>query len=346
MRTLLTMITITVAVVAVPVTTGPAVAAAADDSPARQEPVPALQTNTSDLDSADEYLTTFRELEGTAAFTNYSEFEVIRSQAVLSVQVGNFTRAEQRRMELLLSLLGTFRAGYQHQQNGSYDAAIEAANETNAISDRLRQNDGEQYAILADVALERFYGQTGQALQSRAETESSTPQRIATLERAALTYQRSGSTDRYSQVLIRVDSIQKAYDADLATLNDSAAAATTFTEDCRDCGDVIAAIGTYGFGVFPRYQRSIEAEDQSRTAVELADQHGLTDQSEAMTSLRSEVDAMQATLALASLTIVLGYSAVVGLFAALVGWRLLAWRRDLRSAARGDSVLVGAMLRD
>ena len=316
---------------------------ATDDAPAVASPT--VQQQTGSADSAGEYLAEFQALNGSEAFENYSEFEVLRSQAVLAVQVGEFTDSEREQMQYVLDVLLRFRNAYQYQQNGSYQAAIDAANNTSVASDQLRETDGgQQYALLADVALERFYGQTGQALQTLAEQQNSTPRRIDTLQQAAMAYQRSGSPDRHAQVLIRVDSTRTSYRADVATMNESAVAASEFTENCGDCGGVVGAVTAYGLGVFPRYRQSLTASRQAREAAALAAQHGLSSRSESLATLQSELDSRQSTLALASLTVILAYASVVGLLAAIISRQLLSWRRDLDAATSGDSVLLGAML--
>lgn len=339
-RTLPTLVVV-FALITVPVASATATATDGGNAVASPE----VHPQTSSPETAGEYLSTFQSLNGSEAYQNYSEFEVLRSQAVFAVQVGDFTDSEAQQMTLVLDILRTFRDAYRFQQNGSYQAALDAANNTSETSEQLRDMEGgEQYAVLTDVALERFYGETGQALQSLAEQQNSTPRRIRTLQQAAASYQRSGSADQQAQVLIRVDSTQTAYRADIEELNESAATASAFTDNCGDCGDLQTAITSYGLGVFPRYRQSLVASQETREAAGLATQHGLSSRSESLSTLRSEIDSRQSTLALASLALILAYVSVVGLFAAIVSRQLLSWRRDLSAATSGDSVLLGAML--
>lgn len=297
--------------------------------------------------SASGFLTTFRKMEGTEAFRSYSEFEIIRSQAVMAVQVGEFTETEQRRMRLILRILRTFQRGYAHQQNGSYAAAIASANKTNALIEELRRTDGgERYATLADLALERFYARIGQALQSRAEAEDTTPKRIETLRRALLAYQRAGATERYSNVLVRVDSLEKSYNSDVSTINESASAAASVLNRCSNCQDTVKAVSSYRFRVFSRYQRTLQVTRDLNRAIELANNHGLEARVEKLQAMRADLTEIRRTLMFASIIIFAGYAAVLGTVGALIGWRLTVWRRDLEAATRGDSILVGAMLRD
>lgn len=340
MRRTLPTVVLVLALVTVPLAS--ATASAADDSAIAS---PGVGQQISSPETAGEYLSAFQSLNGSEAYGNYSEFEVLRSQAVFAVQVGEFTDTEAQQMNLVLDILQTFRDAYRFQQNGSYQSALEAANNTSQTSAQLRDMEGgEQYSVLADVALERFYGETGQDLQTLADQQNATPQRIETLQQAAIAYQRSGSADQQAQVLIRVDSTQTAYQADVEAMNESAATATEFTDNCGDCGDLQTAITSYGLGVFPRYQQSLVASQETREAAALATQHGLTSRSESLATLQSQIDSHQSTLALASLVLIVAYVSVLGLFAAIVSRQLLSWRRDLSAATRGDSVLLGAML--
>jgi hypothetical protein len=331
------MVTVPAATSASPATSTPAAA---------DQPIAFAQTNETAPESASAYLTAFRDMNGTAAYTSYSEFEVIRSQAVLAVQIGNFTETKAERMALVLDLLQTFDRAYNHQQAGEYGAAIDAANETNAVSSQLRAVEGgEQYAVLSAVALERFYDRTGQSLQSAAESESMTPDRITTLRRAALAYQRAGATDRYSQVLLRAESAEQTYQADVSEMNASAASASAFVDSCTDCGSVTGALTTYGFSVFPKYQEAQSAAAETETAISLAEQHGLSSRADSLATTQTTIGGFQTTLAIASAVLIVGYTAVLGLVCSLIAWRLTVWQRDLEAATHGDSVLVGAMIR-
>jgi len=304
------------------------------------------QTNDTAPESASAYLTAFRDLNGTTAYTTYSEFEVIRSQAVLAVQIGDFTETKAERMALVLELLETFQQAYSHQQAGEYGAAIEAANETSAVSSRLQTVEGGgQYAALSTVALERFYDRTGQSLQSAAESETVTPDRITTLRRAALAYQRAGTTDRYSQVLLRAESTEQTYRADRSEMNASAASASSFIDSCTDCDSIVGALTTYGFSVFPKYRQAQSAAAETETAIALAENHGLASRADSLATTQATIGGFQTTLALASAALIVGYTAVLGLVCSLIAWRLIVWRQDLEAATHGDSVLVGAMLR-
>ena len=296
--------------------------------------------------SAGAYLAAFRRLEQNNAYTSYSEFEVIRSQAVFAVQIGDFTAAEQARMRLVLDLLQTFATAYDRQQAGEYEAAIRAAENTTVVGEKLRSTaGGGQYAALAGVSIDRFYADTGQELQSRAETVSATETRIKALEDAARAYQRAGSTERYAQILIRVDRLKQTFQRDRDELNASVASAQTFISACSNCDGAGTAISAYGAGVFEQYRSATEAVDDADQATEIAEKHEMTERLETVQSIQSAAAQRRDTLAVASTTLILGYSTITGIIIGIIGWRVALWQRDMTAATRGDSLLLGAMLR-
>jgi hypothetical protein len=128
-------------------------------------------------------------------------------------------------------------------------------------------------------------------------------------------------------------------------MNASAASASAFVDSCTDCGSVTGALTTYGFSVFPKYQEAQSAAAETETAISLAEQHGLSSRADSLTAVQSTIGNVQTTLAIASATLIVGYTTVLGLVCSLIAWRLTAWQRDLEAAAHGDSVLVGAMIR-
>ena len=296
--------------------------------------------------SAGAYLAAFRKLEESNAYTSYSEFEVIRSQAVFAVQIGEFSTAEQARMRLVLDLLQIFATAYERQQAGEYEAAIQAAENGTVITEQLRSTiGGGRYAALAGVAIDRFYADTGQELQSRAETVSATETRIEALEDAARAYQQAGSTDRYAQILVRADRLRQTFQRDRDELNASVASARTFISACSNCGGAGEAINAYGAGVFQQYRSATRAVNDANQAVEIAEKHEMTERLETVQSARSAAGQRRDTLAVASTVLILGYSTFTGIIVGIIGWRVALWQRDLTAATRGDSLLLGAMLR-
>jgi hypothetical protein len=71
----------------------------------------------------------------------------------------------------------------------------------------------------------------------------------------------------------------------------------------------------------------------------------MTDRLEAVQSTQSAAAQRRDTLAVASTTLILGYSTITGIIVGIIGWRVALWQRDMTAATRGDSLLLGAMLR-
>ncbi|MFC7058521.1 hypothetical protein [Halovenus salina] len=296
-------------------------------------------------ETPEEFLTTFQDLEGTESFETHNEFEVMRSQAVQDVQVGEFTDAKAQRLDLLLELLRTFDEAYQYQQNESYDRALALGNDSRELTAELREiPQGEQYAVLADIALDRFYEQTGQTLLSRAEGIENTPQRLDVLGQAALSYNKASATERYGQIVLRADRTTQQFETDVETINGTDTAVTGFLDTCTDCDDVASLISGQHVAVFGMYADSLSALSAGEEGVGLAEKHGLTERESQLTGAREQAQEYNQNLAMAGVAIVLGYSAVVGLIAALVTWRLMLWKRDLTDAQYGDVILMGEML--
>lgn len=294
--------------------------------------------------TADGYVAAFNALEGRSAYQSFSEFEVVRSQADLETQIGSFDRADQRKMGAVLRLLRTFSAAYQAEQNGSYQQALERANRTDSIATNLSNNGGEQYAVLADVALDRFYERIGERLLGSAEQQNRTPTRIQALSRAATAFERGGATNRFSQLTLRITNLSERYQRDRAEMNTSIEAATSFVDSCSGCGTVTAAITQNPLSVFASYSQSRAARAEASETVALADKHGLSDIGSDARSTEQQIGTYQDSLAKASVALVGGFALVVALVTAIVTNRLVAWRRDLEDSNLGDVVLMGEML--
>jgi len=105
-------------------------------------------------EDANDFLSEFRELQGSPAFEEYNEFEVVRSQAVVAVQAGEFDDTERRQMRLVLQALRSFNTAYRLSQNGSVVESVRRANETGQALNQLSAGGGEKYSALAGLALE------------------------------------------------------------------------------------------------------------------------------------------------------------------------------------------------
>lgn len=324
-----------VAVLILSVTTMPAAGSTAEANQSGQNPP----------ETPEEYLEAFESLDGAGAFEAYSELEVIRSQAIQNVQIGNFTDEKEQRMSATFAALEQFEALHQAEQDGSYQQAIDLANETREIGEELRSVDGgQQYALLFDIALDRFYEQAAQQLLNQAETVERTPDRIDVLSRSATAYNEAGEAEQFADVRLRVEQTRQRFEADYEQLNSSRDTLTGFIEQCTDCDSATAVITNGPFSVFGLYSDSQTARAASEDGISLANRHGLTAAEEQLSTNQETVDQYQQTLIVASAALVMGYSTIVALVAALFMWRLMLWRRDLMASQRGDVVLMGEML--
>ena len=293
---------------------------------------------------AEEFIQAFDEREGSEVTEEYSELEIIRSQAVQDAQVGNFTSETQARLELVWQLFNAFEAAHHAEQEGSYDDSLTNASEARGLVTELRDAPGgEQYASASAVALDRFYEELGESLLALAEETAETPERITLLSQSATAFDEAGDADRFAEVELQADETQQEFENDYEQLNESSETVETFVSACEDCDSVIDRVTADPLSVFDEYVDSREAVDAGEEATGIADRHNLDDEQEAIAGPYEEAQSNQGTLAMASATVVLSYSAAVGIVAAILLWRLLHWRRDLFAAKRGDVILMGEM---
>lgn len=295
-------------------------------------------------ETRDEFLATFRAMNGTAAFGTYTEFEIIRSQVLLNVQAGSFDATDRQRSEQVIRLLRRFSEAYTCQQSGDFAAALALGNETGVVATELAASGNGQFGTLADLALTRFYTGVGEQLRTRGEDIERTPDRIETFEVAALAFRRAGATDRFAQLSVRLDETRQTYQADMEQYNGSMATAQSFIESCSACGSPGAALTTFGPDVFDRYLDARAATVETTVAAELARKHTLEDQASRAEQLGDESTAARETLATAAAAGMVGFAAVIALVAGVISSRLAAWRQDFQDTQLGNIVLVGEML--
>lgn len=294
--------------------------------------------------TADEFLDAFRELEDRPAFETYSEFEVIRSQAITEVQVGEFSADDRERMSLVLAALRSFDRAHELADSGSAAEGLAQANRTRAALTDLREAGGSQYAVLGTLALDRFYEDVGQRLHERAEAAEATPRRLSLLGQAATAYQRAGAADQYSELTVQRDRLRAEYEADLETIDESVAASEPFLQDCEECTSVGGALSSRGVGVFDAYADARTADRHTSTALDLAERHDLADRQEHIADLDERAGEAVASLAIASAIVALGYALAVAAIAGLVGYRLASWKRDYDDAHVGEIILAGEVV--
>ena len=299
-------------------------------------PVGATQT---DAETADEFLTALRQYEDSSALSTYSEFEVMRGQAVTDVQTGEFTEADRERMRAVVTVLEEFTGAYQAAQNGSTDESIARADATAQAIDALEAADGDNYATLARLGLERFYRQRGETLYERSREATNTATELRNLEGAAAAFQAAGASGRYSAVSAEASRVRAIFESDRERMESSLSAAGSFVDDCGDaCGSPVAAITTLGPGVFGTYVDARSATAQADTGARLAEKHGLESASERANTLATSTSDALFALSLAATILALAYAVLIGLIAAALGWRIATWAEDVDGSKIGQIV--------
>lgn len=283
-------------------------------------------------ESRNGYLNSFRDLQGADALEQYSELEVVRTQAIAEVQAGEFSDRKETRMRRALEAMRSFVAATRLAENGSHVESLAAANRTASHLEGLRASDGRQYAALIRLALDRFYENQGQRIYETAQATDSTPRQLRLLSHAATAYQRAGAVERFSTITVELERTRARYRSDLDRMNASTAAANDFVDTCASaCDSPVTALTSLGPGVFARYGAARDASRSARTANQLAADHGLSDRTEALSELRARTERAVISLAVGSAAALLGYGVVVALVAAALAHRLVAWARDIEA---------------
>lgn len=290
-------------------------------------------------ETADEYLATFQEMEGSPAFEEYAEFETIRSLAVSKLQVVDFDDDTETEMRTVYELLVSFRASYQFAANGSTSASLDAANATAANVTALEEQ-GRTYAPLAEIAVSRFFENRGDEFLESATNASTTPAEIEALRRASVAYERAGASQKFSEVNLRYQQTQTEYRSDVRTMNAANATVESFRSSCASCSGLQSTVAGNGFATFDRYLETTDTMAALREAESLAEKHGLEDRATAFASTREEVAATRSTLAMASVAVLLSYGLLCSLVAMVVTHRLVTWGETVRAADVGEIVVL------
>lgn len=285
-----------------------------------------------ETETADEFLVAFNEMSETDAFLEYSEFELLRSQAVIESQTGEFTDADRERMAELLAALEAFEEAYDHAQAGDREAAIDRADDVDEHLSALRDQGDARNAQLGQVALSRFYEAQAGELYEEAQAVPTTPERIEMQRTAAAAFETAGATERYSMITVETEELASRYESDVERMDDADAAAGAFLDDCTEvCTDLGAAV-LAGGEAFDRYADAQAAHADATAAEEIAAEHGMADrESELAEQSAAAFDAL-VTTALASSIVVFAYTLVFVLVTVAVTSRIGAWERDVRAA--------------
>lgn len=284
-------------------------------------------------ETAEEFVTALNDLRGAEAFEEYPELELARSQAVVEIQTGDgFTDDDQRRMRNLLNALETFQTAHANASSNPVES-VETANETYASLTELEENGGTSYATLGFVAIERFYGAQGERIYEEAQVVSSTSAELRLLDAAVLAYERSGDTQRYSEIHLEREETRTEYETDVERHDERSADAAAYLETCEEaCESPVALVTDDPLSAFSAYAGALQAHDAASESASIANEHGLGEESDAA-EYRNELSDALVNAAIASVALVAAYVlGMVGLATAVV-WRLSAWADDTRAAA-------------
>ena len=291
-----------------------------------------------DPQSSDDFLAAFRQLAGQESLSAYSEFEVIRTQAVVAVQSGSFEDADRERMRGVLRTLVRFDAAYAAAQNDSLTTSFESATATREAVSGVESAGGTVYSSLAGVAIDRFFRSLGDRFEQRSRADGiSTPQQITALDRAAEAYRLGGSSDRFAEVSVEAEQLESTWQRDQQEINDSMAATQGFLDRCgAACEAPVSAVSTHTVGVFGLYTDARAASAASSDAVRIAETNNLGDRT---TELQSAADSTSSTLlslAIGSAILLFAYAFVLAIPTMFVASRISAWARDRRAASVGS----------
>jgi hypothetical protein len=296
--------------------------------------------------SGDDFLAAFRQLSGQESLSAYSEFEVIRTQAVVAVQSGSFDDADRERMRGVLRTLVRFDAAYAAAQNDSLEASFESATATREAVSGLDSSGGTVYSSLASVALDRFFRSLGEQYEQRSRADGiSTPEQIDALQRAGEAYRLGGSSERFAEVSVEAEQLESAWARDSQEINESMAATQGFLDRCgAACGSPVSAVSTHTLGVFGLYTDARAASSASNDAVRTAEANNLGDRTTELQAVAGDASDTLLSLAIGSALLFFAYAFVLAIPTMFVAGRMSAWARDRRAASVGS--ILSAMPRE
>ena len=296
-----------------------------------------------DPETANEYFETFRAMEGTEAYEAYEEFETVRTFSVTRAQeVGTLDADDQAEFAAVLATMEAFERAYEHEQAGEYDESLAAAEEVEAAISELESHE-ETQATLADLALTRFYADLGDGLRQEAEATERTPDRIGLLSMTATAYERANQPNEAAEFNLQSEQLSAEYNAAVERMDAAEEAAGAFLETCLECGTLTGALtgSPNPLTTFEQYQSAQVVASDVESAQTDAEQNGLDDRSATLGELSDDVGDTQLSLAVASMSILVGYGLVVGVVTTVIVGRVFSWRRTYDMAQIGSVVSAG-----
>lgn len=293
----------------------------------------------SDQPTASEFLADFRELGSANALSAYATMETARSRAVVAVQTGEFTDAKRDRLAALLTVLESFVTAYEAAQAGNTTESLRLIGETSDSVESLRTSGGAEYGALAQLAVDRFYLTRGDELRTEARNTTATAARIELLEAAVAAYRAGGGDARLSSTASNLERTRVPFQADMAAVNESVKTTRAFLRACDgQCAGAQTALSAHRLGVFDRYLTAREADSEARRAVTLANKHELEQRAATLAERAGKTQSGLLGLALASVSVFVGYTVLAVLVCTLVAVRVTQWGADTDAATVGQII--------
>ncbi len=296
-----------------------------------------------DPETAEEYFETFRTMEGTAAYEEYDEFETLRTFAISQTQeIGTLDAEAEAELAAVLETMRTFESAYNNAEDGQFEASLDTVEDVDAAIEELETYD-ETQATLADLAVTRFYERLGDGLREDAEAAERTPDRLELLSMTVTAYERANLPDEAAEFNLRAEQLSAEYENDLEQINETEAAAGALLEGCSDCTKTTAALAGNPnvLALFEHYRTAQAVNADVQDAQAAAESHGLSEREEELAARSETVSNARTSLALASVSVLMGYGVVVGLLSSLLFGRVFTWQRTYDRAQIGAVVSVG-----
>lgn len=288
--------------------------------------------------TANEYFSTLRSMGGMGIYAKYGELETIHSRALTEIQVGKFDSTERKKMDAVIGLFRSFSNASDHAKAADYRAAFASAKRVDHQVSTLREYDRTS-AVLAQLALTRFYKNLGDKLGTQASEANKTSVEIELRSMAATAYRRANEPKQAAEYIRQTERLRARYHSDLEFMNTTTSRTAPFLQQCQQCTSPIGAIGVQGLDVFTRYQTARAHYWNVTNARQRATANGLKQRSRQLDDLASRVGAVWRSLAVAAVGLVVGYGLLIALIAMFVVWRVFSWKADYL-AARVDSVVA------
>ncbi|WP_430505587.1 hypothetical protein [Haloparvum sp. PAK95] len=285
-------------------------------------------------ESPEEFIRALNDLRDSEALSEYAELDLARSRAVVETQTSDaFTQQDRTQMTNLLNALLAFERAYTTAQQDPVES-LDHADEAYVALQQLEAAGGERYAAFGFVALDRFYAVQGERIYESAQTANSTPAELELLSAAVHAYNRSGDTDRYSEVKLERDQLRSQYESDMRRHDELVGDAAAFVDRCRvACEGVNTALLAPVRSV-TEYTLALRARESASEAASIAEKHGVATADGRATEISDTAGNALIAAGIATVALVVAYAAAMVGVAGVLIWRLSIWAADAQAAAR------------